>query len=52
MAVVLVHEFGHSLGLRHEPSAVKSIMRPIYPGWSTTVKLGKSDIDGIQSLYG
>ena len=50
--MVFVHEFGHALGLEHEPEVSDSVMRPTYTGWSETVVLGQDDIDGIQALYG
>ncbi len=46
---VILHEFGHSLGLAHstDPTAV------LYPTLGpNNVDLGASDIAGIQSLYG
>ena len=52
LVVVLVHEFGHALGLRHEPNVGDSIMRPFYGGWSETVTLSADDIAAIQVLYG
>ena len=52
LAVVFVHEFGHALGLSHEPDVSDSVMRPIYSGWSETVILSLDDIKGIQELYG
>ncbi|GLG92232.1 Matrix metalloproteinase-2, partial [Gryllus bimaculatus] len=48
---VAVHEFGHSLGLRHsdDPDAV---MAPVYRGYDPYFELHQDDIDAIQDLYG
>ena len=46
---VLIHEFGHMLGLRHEKYARESVMYPYYSG---TLKLSETDILRIQSKYG
>merc|ERR1719312_674557 len=47
----LTHELGHSLGLRHS-NIRDSVMAPFYKGWTLDLKLGKDDVEGIQSLYG
>ena len=58
---VLVHQLGHALGLTHDEVDKNSIMYSIYytPAKKSTakqnsgkIKLSKSDIDAIQSLYG
>ena len=49
LATVLLHEFGHSLGLGHS-SDVNAIMYPYYSG--IRLALGSDDIAGIQSIYG
>lgn len=49
LATVMLHEFGHSLGLGHSDDT-ESIMYAYYSGANTT--LGADDIAGIQSIYG
>jgi len=52
---VLIHEFGHSLGLRHDTlssSMNKEIMYPSINLGSPTNKLGPRDIERIQERYG
>ena len=49
---VLIHEFGHSLGLRHDTSRADSIMYPSLDMGDPRVTLGKSDITRIQLRYG
>jgi hypothetical protein len=46
---VMLHEFGHALGLGHS-AVVGSIMEPIYAGTRRT--LNADDIAGIQAIYG
>jgi len=52
---VLIHEFGHSLGLRHDTlssSMNKEIMYPSINFGSPVNKLGPRDIERIQERYG
>ena len=49
LLTVMIHEFGHSLGLGHSLSA-GSIMEAVYAGGRRT--LHADDIAGIQALYG
>ena len=46
---VLLHEFGHMLGLRHDEKDKSSVMYPFYSG---ILNLSNSDISRIQSKYG
>lgn len=46
---VLLHEFGHMLGLRHDKKDKASVMYPFYSG---ILKLSDRDIERIQSRYG
>lgn len=46
---VLCHEFGHSLGLRHNTECHDCMMYPYYNGYVT---LHSNDIKRIQSFYG
>ena len=48
---VAVHEFGHSLGLRHS-NVQGAVMFPYYTGYVPNMQLHSDDIAGIQSLYG
>ncbi|XP_030251535.1 matrix metalloproteinase-17b isoform X2 [Sparus aurata] len=51
---VLVHEFGHALGLAHSSSR-NSVMRPYYQGPAGDplhYSLGREDLDRITQLYG
>ncbi len=46
---VLIHEFGHMLGLRHDKADRKSVMYPFYSG---ILDLSGTDILRIQKKYG
>ncbi len=46
---VLIHEFGHMLGLRHNKYEKESVM---YPYYSCILDLSASDIARIQNKYG
>ncbi|QKX03596.1 matrixin family metalloprotease [Aquimarina sp. TRL1] len=48
---VAIHEFGHSLGLRHSENS-NAIMAAFYRGYTPNVQLDQDDINGIQALYG
>lgn len=51
---VLVHEFGHALGLAHSSSR-HSVMRPYYQGPAGDplhYRLGPQDLEHITQLYG
>jgi len=47
LTIVAAHEFGHALGLAHEP-AVDAIMNPFYTGPRV---LSADDVAGIRALY-
>ena len=46
---VLLHEFGHMLGLKHDTKDKSSVMYPYYSG---ILKLSNRDISRIQAKYG
>jgi len=48
---ILIHEFGHSLGLRHDPIDPNSIMYPSFDLGKKKYKLGPNDITRIQERY-
>ena len=49
---ILIHEFGHSLGLRHDGTTTQSIMFPSYSIGSGKTVLGPNDVERIQGRYG
>jgi len=49
---VLIHEFGHSLGLRHDTTDNESIMWPSFNLGQKKNDLGPNDIERIQNRYG
>lgn len=49
---ILIHEFGHSLGLRHDTTTQESIMYPSFDLGKKKYKLHRNDVDRIQSKYG
>ena len=51
LLLVAVHEFGHSLGLRHS-NVEEAVMYPYFRGYDPDLKLHSDDIAGIQYLYG
>lgn len=48
---ILVHEFGHSLGLKHDTFDTSSIMYPSFDLGKKKYKLGPKDIQRIQEKY-
>lgn len=52
MVPVLIHEFGHSLGLRHDTTTMDSIMYPSFDLGKRKNDLHTRDIQRIQSRYG
>ena len=48
---ILIHEFGHSLGLVHDPTSTKSIMYPSFNLGLKKYRLGPNDIRRIQERY-
>ena len=51
MVPILIHEFGHSLGLRHDTTSTESIMYPSFDLGKQKYKLGPNDIARIQNIY-
>ncbi len=49
---ILIHEFGHSLGLRHDTTTTESIMYPSFNLGLKKTKLGPRDVTRIQEKYG
>lgn len=49
---ILIHEFGHSLGLRHDTSSMDEIMYPSFDLGKKKNRLGSNDIRRIQDRYG
>ena len=48
---ILIHEFGHSLGLVHDPTTTESIMYPSFDLGLKKYRLGPNDVSRIQSRY-
>ncbi len=49
---VMIHEFGHSLGLRHDTTSQESIMYPSFNLGRDKTHLNDNDIFRIQERYG
>lgn len=49
---ILIHEFGHSLGLRHDNFTSESIMYPSFNLGEKKNRLGLRDVQRIQERYG
>ena len=49
---ILIHEFGHSLGLRHDTRTQESIMYPSFNLGRKKNKLHEFDVERIQDKYG
>jgi len=49
---ILIHEFGHSLGLRHNVTQMDSIMYPSFNLGKKKNDLNDNDIERIQARYG
>lgn len=49
---VLIHEFGHSLGLRHDTTTMDSIMYPSFDLGKKKNSLHPRDVQRIQERYG
>lgn len=49
---ILIHEIGHSLGLIHDTSTMKSMMYPSFDLGKPKHHLHQNDIDRIQERYG
>ncbi|HSJ87916.1 MAG TPA: matrixin family metalloprotease [Anaerolineales bacterium] len=50
IAIVALHEIGHSLGLSHENTTAVAVMDPFYN--SSLTGLQSDDISGVESVYG
>lgn len=50
IGIVATHEFGHSIGLRHEEAGAVAIMNPFYN--PSVPSLRQDDINGAVSIYG
>jgi len=51
MVPILIHEFGHSLGLVHDPNNKDSIMYPSFNLGQQKYRLGDNDVKRIQAKY-
>ena len=49
---ILIHEFGHSLGLKHDTFTTDSIMYPSFDLGVKKNRLGERDVARIQDRYG
>ena len=49
---ILMHEFGHSIGLRHDPFDKTDIMYPSFNLGETKYKIGKRSTQRAQERYG
>ncbi len=49
IGIVALHEIGHSIGLRHEPT-ILAVMNPFYN--TAMINLQADDISGAQAVYG
>lgn len=52
LTAVLIHEIGHSLGLKHDTSTMESMMYPSFDLGKPKNKLHKNDTERIQTRYG
>jgi len=49
---ILIHEFGHSLGLRHDTFDNTDIMYPSFDLGKKKIKIGKRSVERMQERYG
>jgi hypothetical protein len=49
---ILIHEFGHSIGLRHDTAVREAIMYPYFDMGATKNQLHQRDITRAQTRYG
>ncbi|WP_325474344.1 matrixin family metalloprotease [Nocardioides sp.] len=53
LEAIMVHEFGHALGLDHSPQSSSQVMRPtVHHCESYHRYLGRGDIRGVRAIYG